>query len=150
MVATVKYSKFNPLDEILRIQVPTDLCVKLISRFQQFVFPKILENDDSKFLVVKVDKNESLMHYISRVFPAFEIFQVRIHRFDNARNGMDTIIVRLNVGDNRLKVDGVSIAEGIGWGVCLPSGTFHEVTTGNDIRYSLVIWGKWLNEQNKT
>ena len=65
---------------------------------------------------------------------------IGVHQ-DNAFPEWDTMIVRLDgYGASRLRVRNREMPEGLGRGVLIPAMWPHEVTTGDEMRYTLVGW----------
>ena len=153
------FATFNIYEKIDRVRISSELCAELIGRFSSDNNVGVIENHETKFDFTIIEKVEPLHKKLQEVFIDFDIHVIRLHKFndtdkapahfDSAYSGKDTIIIRLNNGQSRLKIEGVKVPEHIGVGYCLPSGTLHEITESDHTRYSLTIWGSRRNQGNQ-
>ncbi|TQV82884.1 hypothetical protein [Aliikangiella coralliicola] len=142
------------------ISISADLNNKLLAYFKRNIHStRILEKPSGtnfKLLELKPDTDSVVLKMLNAELPGYQLNVVRIHEFnqeqhavehvDNAFPGNDTIIIRMDCGESRLKINNREMSESPTLGYHLPEGTPHEITPGNSTRYSLVIWG---NEKNQ-
>ena len=89
-------------------------------------------------------------YIINTILDEYEISVARIYEFvpqqkncahiDKLFPDREVIIIRLNKGDSRLKINSKLVPESVGKGYIFPSDTLYEVLEGERVRYSLVLW----------
>lgn len=123
------------------------------------------------FDLYDLDANDLLFNALSshlRHTLDFESDVVRLHRFgptqhirahyDNAYPGCDTLIIRLDeTSESRLYVADLPgetqplklRTEKAGMGYFVPEGTWHKIIAGQEMRYTLTVWGRHRSKNNQ-
>ena len=133
------------------IQISTLACWLLISQIFDKKKVQTIRQPGVDFNVMTIDKRNPLRDFIDSLLIDYDIEIARIYEFfprqknsalaKNLFSNRDAIIIRLNEGDTRLKIGSKLVSESPGKGYVMPSDIRHEIIEGEDVRYSLVLWG---------
>lgn len=147
---TTHYSEYNPTSPIQRVRIRSAVNNNLLREFEA---SKTLKKDGCEFDIMHLKEGYGREIVEEIFFDSHVIEAARLHcftpeqyaapHFDSGYDGLDTIIVRLDdCLESRLKIEGIIVPEHEAVGYVLPSGTIHEVTMGENDRYTLTVWGR--------
>jgi hypothetical protein len=140
-----------PINKVETVQISTLACWLFLAQFFDKQKTQTVRKPGADFNVMTIDNNNPLRCFINTLLVDYEISVARIYEFvpqqkncahiDHLFPDREVVIIRLNNGDSRLKINSKLVSESVGKGYIFPSDTLYEILQGKKVRYSLVLWG---------